>query len=254
MLWAIDVGNTHTVLGVWDSGHWIHTWRLTTSSLRTEDEFAVQIAGLCQIASLPFAAEAVVVGSVVPNVELTLARFSEKYFYTAARFLRKGADVGVVVTYNPPEAVGADRLANALAALASYPPPIIVADFGTATTLDTIDGLGHYIGGVIFPGVAISLEALVQRTAKLPSVSFEPPASAIGRTTVESLQSGIVFGYADAIEGLIRRVNRELGGGATVISTGGQGKSFLGLCPSITKHEPHLTLEGLRLALPHLLG
>jgi type III pantothenate kinase len=144
--------------------------------------------------------------------------------------------------------VGADRIANALGALERYTPPVVVVDFGTATTFDAIDREGTYVGGAILPGIEISTQALVSRAAKLPQISYSAPRAAIGRTTVESLQSGIILGYAGSIDTLANRISAELGGGATIVSTGGLGGLFVGLSTEISEYVPELTLDGLRIA------
>ncbi len=252
MLWAIDVGNTHTVVGLWDGRQWAAVWRRSTNASDTEDEFAASFGGLCGLTGLPFAAESVVCASVVPDANACWERFAARWLGCQARFLRSGDDVGLRVLYQPPSAVGADRIANALAALAMGKPPIIVVDFGTATTFDVVDADGAYAGGSIMPGVEVSTDALVGRTAKLPRIELVAPAQALGRTTTESLQSGIVLGYAGGIEAVATRLCREIGGGATILATGGLGALFMDLCPSIERYEPNLTLDGLRLALPHL--
>ena len=176
----------------------------------------------------------------------------EKWLGVPVKFLRTGSQVGLEVTYEPPTVVGADRIANALGALALAKPPLVVVDFGTATTFDTIDRTGAYIGGAILPGILVSSQALAQKTAKLPQIEFVAPERAIGRTTVESLQSGVMLGYAAAIDGLARKISSELEGEVTVFSTGGLGKLFVGLCESIQRYEPNLTLDGLRIAYERL--
>jgi type III pantothenate kinase len=158
------------------------------------------------------------------------------------------------VDYDPPRAVGADRVANALAALEKYKTPVVVVDFGTATTFDTIDREGVYVGGAILPGVGISSQALVHHTAKLPQIDLVPPQRAVGKNTVESLQSGIMLGYAGAIDALARRIDLELGGGTTVVSTGGLGGVFVELCETIQEHNETLTLDGLVIAQGRLSG
>ena len=215
---------------------------------------AASLGGLCSLAGLPFAAEHVVCASVVPDVNVVWERFASRWLRCNALFLRSGDQVGLRVLYQPPTAVGADRIANALAALAIEKPPIIVVDFGTATTFDAIDADGSYAGGAIMPGVEVSTSALIGRTAKLPRIELVAPKRALGTTTTESLQSGIVLGYAGGIEAVSNRLAAELGGNVTTLATGGLGSLFIGLCPSIARHEPNLTLDGLRLALPHLLG
>ncbi|MBS1708718.1 MAG: type III pantothenate kinase [Armatimonadetes bacterium] len=247
MLWAIDIGNTQTVVGLHDGSGWQAVWRLATDHEQTEDQIAGELETLCRLAGLEFAAARVIVASVVPSVEMAWSLFFQKYLGQPAVFLRSGDQVGLPVSYDPPHAVGADRIANAIAALERWAPPIVVVDFGTATTFDCVDADGVYTGGVILPGLTVSMESLVSRTAKLPSVALEAPGRAVGKRTVESIQSGLMFGYADAVDGLVRRIVAELGP-CTVVSTGGLGSKFLGLCQEIKQHEPELTLDGLLVA------
>lgn len=254
MLWAIDVGNTHTVVGLWDGQCWTAVWRRSTNPSETEDELAASLGGLCALTGIPFEARSVVCASVVPDANVVWERFSARWLRCEVKFLRSGRDVGLSVLYEPPNAVGADRIANALAALALTEPPVIIVDFGTATTFDVVDSDGAYAGGAIMPGVEVSTEALVGRTAKLPRIELVAPKQALGRNTTESLQSGIVLGYAGGIEAVAKRLAQEVEGKPTILATGGLGALFLDLCPSIEWHEPNLTLDGLRLAMPHLLA
>jgi type III pantothenate kinase len=251
MLLAIDVGNTNTVVGVWDGSAWLALWRRRTEPEETEDQLAVWLKGLFDLKGLPWKVDSAICASVVPAMDGVLDKLCERYLDVRLRFVRTGAEVGLDVTYRPPTAVGADRIANALGALDKYTPPVIVVDFGTATTFDSIDATGAYVGGAILPGVNISSQALFDRAAKLPAVEFRAPETALGRDTVHSLQSGIMFGYAGAIDALARRISAELGG-AKVIATGGLGSLFLGLCESIEELEPTLTMDGLRVASERL--
>jgi type III pantothenate kinase len=251
MLLAIDVGNTNTVVGVWDGSAWLALWRRRTEPEETEDQLAVWLKGLFDLKGLPWKVDSAICASVVPAMDGVLDKLCERYLDVRLRFVRTGAEVGLDVTYRPPTAVGADRIANALGALDKYTPPVIVVDFGTATTFDSIDAAGAYVGGAILPGVNISSQALFDRAAKLPAVEFRAPETALGRDTVHSLQSGIMFGYAGAIDALARRISSELGG-AKVIATGGLGSLFLGLCESIEDLEPTLTMDGLRVASERL--
>lgn len=248
MLLAIDVGNTHTVFGLWDGERWVATWRRSTYMRETEDELAVWLKGLFDLEGIPWQIDSAICGSVVPQVNDALQRMCRRYAGIELRFLTTGLEVGLPVSYEPPHAVGADRIANALAALARYTPPIVVVDFGTATTFDAINLNGVYVGGSILPGVTIAAHALTERTAKLPQVSLDAPEDAIGRNTVHSLQSGIMLGYAGAIDGLSRRIRCELGGQAKVLATGGLGRLFLDICETIESYEPTLTLDGLVIA------
>lgn len=253
MLWAIDVGNTQTVVGIHDGDSWVAHWRLTTDRERTEDELAAHFHALCAMEEIEFSASGVVVASVVPPVDQTYSWFADRVFGVEAKFLRTGADVGVRVDYDPSHAVGADRIANALGALARFQPPIIVVDFGTATTLDCIDRDGVYVGGAILPGVTVSLDSLVGRTAKLPMVGLSAPKRAIGKSTVESLQAGVVLGYVGAIDTLVMRASAELGGDVKVVTTGGLGSVFGPLCRSTHGHYDLLTLEGLKIGYERMV-
>lgn len=253
MLWAIDVGNTQTVVGVWDGHAWRAHWRMETDSQRTEDEIAAFLAPLADLSGLRLSGEGAIVASVVPSADENWTRFAKKYLGQEARFLRDGASVSLTVEYSPPTAVGADRVANALGALLRTAPPLIVVDFGTATTLDCVDAKGHYVGGAIMPGLHVSLQSLVGRTAKLPSVAIEAPPRVIGRDTVSSLQSGVVLGYAGAIDRLVTGAARELGETVSVIATGGLGSFFVDLCESIDEYDAHLTLDGLKEAWRRLV-
>lgn len=248
MLLAIDVGNTHTVFGLWDGKSWVAQWRRHTNAEDTEEEIAAWFSGLVNLAKLPFEFEGAICASVVPPLEHAISKFGKRWLGTDVHFLRDGAAFGLEVIYEPPTAVGADRLANALGALRIAKPPIVVVDFGTATTFDCIDKQGRYVGGAILPGVTISSQALMSRTAKLPQIALEPPKHAVGKSTVESLQSGLVLGYAGAIDSLVEKLDAELGGGTTVIATGGLGATFMGIAKRLQSNEPTLTLDGLRLA------
>lgn len=249
MLWAIDIGNTQTVLGIHDGNRWVATWRHDTNAERTEDEMAGLLKPLLDLNGLDFAsAQGMIVASVVPPVDNNWERFGVKYLNCKPVFLRTGNQVGLPVVYDPPSAVGADRIANALGALAQYQPPVVVVDFGTATTFDCVNANGEYAGGSIMPGILVSLSSLVGRTAKLPAIAIEAPKRAVGQNTIESLQSGVVLGYAEAIDGLARRIKAELGENTTIIATGGLGRVFVDLCEMISAYDPVLTLDGLKIA------
>ncbi len=248
MLWAIDVGNTQSVFGIYRDGEWVASWRIPTNPEETEDTLAGTLSQLCSISKIEFRADAVMIASVVPPFNECLKRFAKEWLGVNPLFLVSGEQVGIKVLYNPPHAVGADRIANCLAALSSYEPPFIIVDFGTATTFDVMSAQKEYLGGVIMPGVQVSARALLSHTAKLPQIDLAQPSSAIGTTTVGALQSGIVLGHAVAVDSLAELVKKELGGKARVIATGGLGGAFLEMCKQIEEYEPLLTLEGLRLA------
>jgi type III pantothenate kinase len=246
-LLAVDVGNSHTVFGVWDGSKWVSTWRHRTDIEATEDELAAWLKSMFSLSNLDFSVDKMAVASVVPGMDRTLSLLGTRYFGVEAIFLTGASDHGVKVDYTPPSAVGADRIANAIGVLAIRSAPCIVVDFGTATTFDVIDSGGVYIGGAILAGPLTSLSALVSRTAKLPAIELKAPETAIGKTTTHSISSGVMFGYAGAIDALIGRIAAELGTKPTVVATGGLGEIFLELCEGIQSYEPMLTLDGIRL-------
>lgn len=245
MLLAIDVGNTNTVFGFHEGGEWDPVWRLTTRPEATAHDWLAALRALSSSrdAKQPTAA---ICASVVPTADAALAAAVHELYRIPVRFVSPESVSGLRIRYEPPSAVGADRIANAIAVRELYGAPAVVVDFGTATTFDAVTD-DAYVGGAILPGPVLSMEALFHRTAKLPRVAVEPPAHAIGRTTTESIQSGLVLGYASAIDGLARRIVVELGGSAKVIATGGLAPMFAPLCESIEAVSPHLTIEGLRL-------
>lgn len=247
MLLAIDIGNTHSVFGVKLSGEW-KVWRRQTEAGVTEDELVAWLMAMFGLSDLPFAVTSIICASVVPPANEAIIRLGREWLRTEPLFIKTGPELGLDVSYDPPTAVGADRIANALGALDLYKPPIIVVDFGTATTFDTVDGNGTYVGGAILPGIEVSAQALAGKTAKLPQIELRAPERAIGKTTSQSLQSGLVLGYAGAIDHIATLIDEELGGGTTIIATGGLSGMFMGLCRSLLHHEPDLTLEGLRIA------
>ncbi|MBL8048435.1 MAG: type III pantothenate kinase [Chthonomonas sp.] len=248
MLWAIDVGNTQTVVGIYFDGDWRCLWRLKTDHFQTEDELAASLSALCELDAIEFRADEMIIGSVVPGVNETWSRFCFKWLGFDPTFLTKGEEVGLTVLYNPPHAVGADRIANTLGGLAVAEPPLIILDFGTATTFDVISPEGHYLGGVIMPGVNVSMRALTSSTAKLPQIELAAPDTVIGMTTSAALQSGLVLGHAAAVDALAAKIKRELGEPATVLATGGVGKALQDICTCIDRYDENLTLDGLRLA------
>ncbi|MEI7986416.1 MAG: type III pantothenate kinase [Armatimonadota bacterium] len=247
MLLAIDVGNSHTVFGVWDGDHWLATWRHQTDVETTEDELAGWLFQMLSVASISTKVTKVACASVVPGMNQILTLLSRKYFECEVLFLTGSSNHGVKVDYNPPNAVGADRIANAIAALAQYQAPIVVVDFGTATTFDVIDKDCVYVGGAIMAGPITSMQSLVSRTAKLPSIDLVAPETAIGKHTTHSIQSGVMFGYAGAIDALVGRIGSELGAKPKVIATGGLGGVFTGLCETIESYDEMLTLDGIRM-------
>jgi len=244
---AIDIGNTQIVVGIYEKDRWLEVFRLKTDAETTEDEWAAILQSLFVLKGVKFEVQEVVIGSVVPALDSTFEALCGKWLKITPIFVRAELDLGIVIDCHPASAVGADRIANVLGALKLWNPPIIVVDFGTATTFDAIDKRGHYIGGSILPGPLVSAQALVGKTAKLPQVALVKPDKAIGTTTVTSLQSGLVLGYAFAIDGLANQISSELGG-ARIVSTGGVGAHFSEYCESIEQYCPTLTLDGLLIA------
>src|SRR5512137_1963582 len=234
MLLTIDVGNTNTVLGVFRGKELIANWRLTTAREQTVDEYGVLTRNLFTLAGLNCdAITGVIISSVVPPVNWTLAEMARIYFGKKALFVELGVKTGMAVLVDNPSEVGADRIVNGVAAFHQYGGPCIVVDFGTAITFDAISARGEYLGGVIAPGLGISAEALFARAARLTRVDLRMPARVIGRTTEESVQSGLFFGYASLVDGLVARVREELGARAPVVATGGLAPVFDGALVSI---------------------
>ncbi len=248
MLLVMDVGNTNTVLGVYRGAELVHHWRLASLWDRTVDELGVLVRELFTLAELtPKDIDAMVIASVVPPLAPSLAGMARKYFGMDALFIEPGVKTGMPILYENPQEVGADRIANGVAAHARYGGPVLVVDFGTATTIDAISAKGEYLGGVIAPGVQISSEALFQRAARLPRVEIRRPDKVIGRNTVQSMQSGLFFGYLGLIEGLLSRLREELDLEARVVATGGLAPVFAQEFDGFDSVDPFLTLEGLRL-------
>ena len=253
MLLAVDVGNTNIVFGIFDGSRLGESWRLATLRGRTADELRVLVGRLFAEAGLdPARVSGVVLSSVVPPLTGTVAGMARDAFGVEALVVDAG-NAGLRVRYQPPEDVGADRLVNGLAALdrcGGAGRPIIVVDFGTATTFDVISAAGDYVGGVICPGVEISADALFQRAARLPRVDVRRPGRAIGGSTVASMQSGLYFGYVAMVEGLVTRLRAELADDARAasVATGGLAATIAAETGAIDHVDPELTLHGLRLA------
>lgn len=247
VLLAMDVGNTNTTLGIFRGEDLISNFRLTTNTQRTVDELGLWLRQLLHWAHISLdEVEGIIVGSVVPSLDSALAQAISRYLHIKPLFVGPGIRSGMPLRVETPQELGADRLCNAVAAYAEYGGPVVVVDFGTATTWDVVSAKGEFLGGVIAPGLEIAAEALFTRTAKLPRVELEVPKYVIGKATVDAMQIGLVWGYVGLIEGLTRRVLEELGGGQ-VVATGG-------LAPVIAKHvqlfsavDNTLTLKGLRL-------
>ena len=248
MLLVIDVGNTNTSLGVYRDDVLLAHWRLTTNPSRTIDEYGVHARNLFALAQMDFKdIEAIAVASVVPPLNYTLKRMAEVYFHLTPLFIDHTTDTGLKILYEPPSDVGADRIVDAVAAIARHGSPCIVVDFGTATTFNAINAAGEYVGGLITPGIMISSEALFSRTAKLPRVDIKRPQQVIGSSTVAAMQSGLYYGYAGLVDGVLERMIEEIGTKPRIIATGGLAPLIATGSKYIDKVDDTLTLEGLRL-------
>ncbi len=248
MLLALDVGNTNTVIGVFEEMVLKAHWRLPTRRAGTSDEYGILIKALFDFAGLDFrGVTAVILSTVVPPIEAPLEDMSRQYFGVEPVVVGPGIKTGMPILYEAPREVGADRIVNAVAAFETYGGPCIVVDFGTATTFDAISARGEYLGGAICPGIGISSEALFQRAAKLPRVEIARPKTAIGKNTVASMQAGLFYGYLSLVEGLVARIRVELGGQPTVVATGGLAPLLLGETTLVDHVDPLLTLNGLRI-------
>jgi type III pantothenate kinase len=256
MLLVLDVGNTNTVLGVYEIGQGgakksarlIAHWRVATVRSQTVDEYGVLFRNLFAIGKVDAAnVQSIIISSVVPPMDFTLKEVCERYFQLKPLFVEPGVKTGMPVLYENPAEVGADRIVNGVAAFEKYGGPCVVVDFGTATTFDAVSRKGEYLGGVIAPGIGISAEALFEHAARLPFVDVRKPSKVIGTNTVASIQSGLFFGYLGLVDGLLERLIKEMGQDTKVVATGG-------LAPLIGKSSKHiknvddlLTLEGLRI-------
>lgn len=248
LLLTIDAGNTNTVFGVHAGAELRAHWRLTTRREQTADEYGILVRNLFAASDIePASIAGVALASVVPPLTSVLVALARQYLSQEPLVVEPGVKTGMPILYDPPGDVGADRIVNGVAAFAQFGGPVIVVDFGTATTLDVVTKRGEYAGGVIVPGVGISADALFQRAARLPRVEVRNPGRVVGRTTVASIQSGLYFGYAAMVEGLIARIRAELGEKARVVATGGLAETLAAELPSIERVDPVLTLNGLRL-------
>ena len=248
MLLAVDTGNTHTVLGLFDGERLAADWRIATRKDATADELGALFRELfAGEGLLPSAVDGVIVSSVVPDWNGVLAAIARRTFGRDALFVEPGIKTGLPILYENPHEVGADRIVNAVAAMHRFGAPVLVLDFGTATTFDVVSAKGEYLGGVIAPGLGISAEALFQRAARLMRVDVKKPARIIGRTTEESVQAGLFYGYVSLVEGVVKRLRAELGVDAPVVATGGLAPVFQAELSFLAAVDPHLTLLGLRL-------
>ncbi|MFP4477569.1 MAG: type III pantothenate kinase [Desulfatibacillaceae bacterium] len=248
-LLVVDIGNTNTVIGVYDRERLLRSFRIRTEREATEDEFHVLVSSLFQAAGMDLdKVGATIVSCVVPPMRDLVQVFCEKYMGHAPVWVSAHTDAGMPILYSNPAEVGADRIVNGVAAYAKYGCALIVIDFGTATTFDCISTAGEYLGGAISPGIGIAAEALYARASKLPRVELStPPRTSIGKTTAESMQAGIIMGYGALVDGMVARIRREMADHVRVIATGGLARLMERMCDSIEAVEPDLTLEGLRI-------
>jgi type III pantothenate kinase len=245
---VVDVGNTNIVLGLYEGKTLTYHWRLSTNRSSTVDEYGILISNLFQLAKVRAdQIDGVILSCVVPPIMSTLEQLFVKYVGKEALVVGPGIKTGLNIRYENPREVGADRIVNAVAGIEQYGSPLVIVDFGTATTFDYIDPSGAYLGGAIVPGIGISAEALYQRAAKLPRIELTKPKTVIGRNTVNAMQAGIIFGYAGQVDGIVNRIMKEFNVQPRVIATGGLADLIAGESETIETVDPLLTLEGLRI-------
>lgn len=254
MLLVIDVGNTNTVIGVFKNDQLIQDWRIRTERNATEDEFNVLARGLFAGSRIsPEQIDKTVISCVVPPMVTILDAFTRKYMGHAPHWINAKSCPGMPVFLDNPDEVGADRIVNAVAAYKRYGTSLIVIDFGTATTFDAISAKGEYLGGAICPGIGIASEALFVHASKLPRVEiFQPPASVVGKSTITAIQSGLIYGYAGLVEGIVKRMQEEMKSNPKIISTGGLAPLIQNVTDIIEAVHPDLTLEGLKIIADNL--
>jgi len=249
MLFVIDVGNTNTVLGIYDGRQLLKDWRIRTERNTTEDEFSLLVTNLFSGSGIKLEdVERTVISCVVPPLVTILDSFCRIYLQHAPLWVDARTVTSMPILLNNPAELGADRIVNSIAAYHKYQTSLIIIDFGTATTFDAVSGKGEYIGGVISPGIMIASEALFRNASKLPRVEiFAPPTTVIGKHTVDSIKSGLIYGYAGLVDGIVKRMDAEMGTAPKVIATGGLAPLMQGVTETIEIVERDLTLEGLRI-------
>lgn len=248
MLLVIDVGNSHTVIGLYDGDKLLHDWRVRTVVNHTIDEYGMLITSLYETVNVNSKKiQDIIISCVVPTMLNVLEPLCLKYFNIKPLIVGPGIKTGMPIHYDNPKEVGADRIVNAVAAFEKYKDHLIIVDFGTATTFDYISKKGEYMGGCIAPGIIISTEALFERASKLPRVELSKPSKLIARDTVSSMQAGIMWGYAGLVDGIVNRIKKEINCNPTVIATGGLAQIIAAETETIDKVEEMLTLEGLRI-------
>lgn len=247
MIFVIDIGNTNTVLGVFANGNLCYEWRIQTDRHKTEDEFAMLFKQLFNDRGLAFSQiESIIISSVVPPIMDALEKMCASYFDIKPLIVgNENIELPLKINYPHPKEIGADRIVNAVGALHLYESPFIIIDFGTATTFCYVNNKQEYMGGIIAPGIKISMEALYQRASKLPKIEIEKPESVIGQSTVTAMQSGVFYGYVGQVDGIVNKIKEEMNEKAKVIATGGLAPLIAGGSDTIDVVEEHLTLIGL---------
>ncbi len=248
MLLAIDVGNTQTVFALFEDERLVEHWRVATEAERTGDVVGALVGRLLELRDLGFEdVTGVCLSTTVPPLVRAYTELAERYAEAPLLVVGPGTRTGVPLRYDDPREVGPDRVANAVAARERYGTPCIVVDFGTSTNFDAVSAAGEYVGGVLAPGIEVSMDALFARAARLRQVDFAEPEKTIGTSTAAALQSGVVFGFAGQVDGIVRRMRAELGDGTRVVATGGLADLIAPHSEAIELVDPFLTLEGLRL-------
>jgi type III pantothenate kinase len=247
VLLAVDVGNTQTLFGLYDGERLAEHWRLATDPRRTGDEVGVLLSGFLDLDSV----DGVCLSATVPTLVRSYEEMAARWARAPLLVVGPGVRTAIPIRYDDPREVGPDRIANAVAAKERYGAPCIVVDFGTSTNFDAVSAAGEYVGGVLAPGIEVSMDALFARAARLFTVDFVAPSSVIGKTTATALQSGLVYGFAGQVDAIVNRIQDELGGGAEVVATGGLAELVVPHASSVERVDPFLTLEGLRIIWSH---
>ncbi len=249
MLLVLDIGNTNTVIGIYEKSRLLNHWRLETKKERTADEFGIFLKELFQFADISFAdIDAIAVSSVVPPLDFAIERMCQRYFHLKPLIVNFQNSGNIKIRLDNSKEIGADRIVNAVAGFHRYKGPLIIVDFGTATTFDYISKKGEYVGGMIAPGIAISNEALFEKASKLPHIEIKKPKRIIGKNTIESMQAGVYYGYVGMVDEIVRRMIKEIGGKRPkVVATGGFTSLIVPESKTIDKVDSFLTLEGLRI-------
>ena len=248
MLLALDAGNSNITIGAFEGRNLVFQWRLRTVHDQTADEWGILLHNLFGPAGLDIeSVDGIIISSVVPPIDSTLAFMAERYFHTEAMFVGPRTDLGLTILYDNPNEVGADRLVNGVAGFGKYGGPCVIVDLGTTINFDVISRNGEYLGGAIAVGIGIAIDALFSKTARLPLVDFRPPKDVIGSNTVASMQSGLYFGAIGMIDGILERIIAKMGPDTKAVATGGQARLIASGSRYLTKVDEHLTLEGLQM-------